>query len=135
MFSMNPEVSFNRTTENQHALSRTQGPPCLPLSQGLLGQAASPPALLPSTSLPQRHTLTEGHTCTPHTCAVFTVLHCQVQLPAGMPCSHPVSTRMPGGLHGQPTSAQLTFCVLSCQCVLLRDGACCLMDRSGATLA
>ena len=109
---MSHEFTFVRTTENQQALSRTQGPPCLPLSQGPLGKAASPPALRPPTSLPHRHTLTDGHTRTPHRCTLLTVLHCQVQVCGAMQHSLPLSAMMPGVLHGQLSSVQLTLCVL-----------------------
>ena len=135
VFSTSHELYFGRTTQNHQALSAPQGSPRLPLSQDPLGPPASPPALSSPISLPHRHTLVEGHTCTTHTYTLLTILHCQMKVPCGMPRSHPVSARMPGVLHGQPISAQLTFCVLSCQCVLFREGSCCLTGRSGAALA
>ena len=78
----------------------------------------------------------ERHTHTPHSCTLLTVLHCQGGrkcLVAGQP--HTLSARMPGGSHGQPTSAQMIFSVLSCQCVLLQEEACCLISWSWAALA
>ena len=94
--NMRHEVSFVRTHENQQTVSGPQGPPCLPLSQVHLGQAASPQAFRLPTSLSLRHRPAEGHTSTPHMCALCTVLHCQVQVHVAMPHTHPRSAWMTG---------------------------------------
>ena len=67
-------------------------------------------------SLPYRLIQAEGHTRTP-TCAFLVCLHCQggrLEVPGGMPLSHPVSPRMPVVLQVQLTLARLVFCVAVC---------------------
>ena len=86
-------------------------------------------------SLPHRLIWAEGQTHT-HTCAFLAFLHCQggrLEVPGGMPRSHPVSPRMPVVLQVQLTLACLMFCVTVC--ATLREGVCWLMGCSWAAWA
>ena len=99
-----------------------------------MGHAISSPSLLPPRFLPHRLIRAEGQTRTT-TCAFLAFLHCQggrLEVPGGMPRSHPVSPRMPVGLQVQLTLACLPFCVTVC--ATLREGVCWLMGCSWAAL-